>query len=145
MNEVTVRNIYNNGYGIEEGVDGMTTDFSKRLKKYREELKKDNSKWTQQYVADKISVARVTYTAYENGTKMPPVDTVNKIADLFDVSTDYLTGRSNHPNLSEIEDKEVDEEVDELLGILEQMPAEKREEMTKRILAYARGLSDASK
>lgn len=72
--------------------------FSNRLKNYREKLKANNSKWTQKYVADKIGVARVTYTAYENGTKMPPFDTINSIAELFDIKTDYLMGRTDKPN-----------------------------------------------
>lgn len=71
--------------------------FAKRLKSYREKLKQKDSKWTQKYVADKIGVARVTYTAYENGTKMPPFDTINNIAELFEVSTDYLMGRTDNP------------------------------------------------
>ncbi|MFE3576864.1 helix-turn-helix domain-containing protein [Lysinibacillus sp. NPDC059133] len=69
--------------------------FSKRLKACREKKKSSNPLWTQSYAADKIGVARTTYTAYENGTKTPPLDTVNLIADLFEVSTDYLLGRTD--------------------------------------------------
>ncbi|GFZ84658.1 hypothetical protein GCM10010978_26240 [Compostibacillus humi] len=76
------------------------TIFSQRLKNYRGKLKSQDSKWTQQYVANKIGVARVTYTAYENGTKMPPVDTVNSIAELFNIKTDYLLGRTDNPEPS---------------------------------------------
>lgn len=87
--------------------------FGKRLKSCREKIKKSDSKWTQKYVADKIGVARVTYTAYENGTKMPPFDTINNIAELFGVTTDYLMGRSENtsdeskrPTQSELTDKD---------------------------------------
>lgn len=69
--------------------------FGERLKKQREMKKSQNPQWTQQYVAKLIGVARPTYTAYENGTKEPPFDTLNKIADIFDVSIDYLQGRTN--------------------------------------------------
>lgn len=72
--------------------------FAKRLRYLRERKKNEDSKYTQGYVADLIGVARSTYTAYENGTKQPPIETVTKIADLFNVSTDYLVGRSNKPN-----------------------------------------------
>ncbi len=41
-------------------------------------------------MADKVGVARVTYTAYERGTKTPPLETVAKIANVLGVSTDYL-------------------------------------------------------
>ena len=69
--------------------------LGKRIKYQREKLKEQDNKYTQGYVAEIIGVARSTYTAYENGTKQPPVETINKIADLFNVSTDYLQGRTN--------------------------------------------------
>ena len=68
--------------------------FAKRLKAEREDLKQKDPKWTQEYIADLIGVARPTYTAYENGSKIPPMDTVNKLADIFNLTTDYLHGRS---------------------------------------------------
>ncbi|MDA2701384.1 helix-turn-helix transcriptional regulator [Bacillus cereus] len=67
--------------------------FGKKLKYLREERKKDNVKWTQTYVANQLGVARTTYTAYENDTKQPPMETILKIANLFSVSTDFLLGR----------------------------------------------------
>lgn len=67
--------------------------FGDRVKASRERKKRLDPKWTQEYVASKVGVARVTYTAYENGTKEPPIDTINKIADVLEVSADYLLGR----------------------------------------------------
>ena len=72
-------------------------DFARRLKECREKKKSEDANWTQRYVAEKIGMARTTYTAYENGTKMPPPDTINNIAILLDVSNDYLMGRTNIP------------------------------------------------
>lgn len=69
--------------------------FAERLKAEREALKQKDPKWTQEYLAELIGVARPTYTAYENGTKLPSMDTVNKLADIFDVDTDYLHGRTS--------------------------------------------------
>ncbi|QQK75501.1 helix-turn-helix transcriptional regulator [Salicibibacter cibarius] len=69
-------------------------DFSERLKYTRESKKEIEDNWTQQYVAEQIGVARSTYTAYERGTKQPSLDTVNALADLLDVSVDYLLGRT---------------------------------------------------
>lgn len=71
--------------------------FGDRLKAARERKKRFDPKWTQGYVATQVGVARTTYTAYENSTKEPPIDTINKIADLLEVSADYLLGRSNNP------------------------------------------------
>lgn len=73
--------------------------FGKRLKAERELKKNSDPKWTQEYVANLIGVARPTYTAYENGTKEPPIDTINKIADTFNVSIDYLQGRTDIKSL----------------------------------------------
>lgn len=116
--------------------------FSIRLKEYREKLKRSDKKWTQQYVADKVGVARVTYTAYEGGTKLPPIDTTNKIAELFDVTTDYLMGRSDDPRLSEREEKEVDLKTDELLDIINSMPdGDIRDELINEALAFVKGYS----
>ncbi|MGE6550835.1 helix-turn-helix domain-containing protein [Bacillus wiedmannii] len=67
--------------------------FGEKLKCLREEKKKDNAEWTQTYVANQLGVARTTYTAYENDTKQPPMETILKIANLFSVSTDFLLGR----------------------------------------------------
>ena len=75
--------------------------FAKRLKNEREKKKNADPKWTQGYVADIIGVARSTYTAYENGTKQPPLETVNNIAEVFNVSTDYLLGRIDDPSPSD--------------------------------------------
>lgn len=69
--------------------------FAIRLKELRELSKDVNSEWTQEYVAKKIGVARTTYTAYENGTKQPTLTTLIHISELFNVTTDYLLGRSN--------------------------------------------------
>ncbi len=78
--------------------------FARRLKACRERKKAEDPQWTQRYVAEQIGMARTTYTAYENGTKMPPADTINHIATLLDVSNDYLMGRTNertHYGMSE--------------------------------------------
>ncbi|MCY8354573.1 helix-turn-helix domain-containing protein [Bacillus haynesii] len=59
--------------------------FSKRLTMLRK-----SKNLLQKEVADKIGVARTTYASYEQGKREPDIETINKIADFFDVSTDYL-------------------------------------------------------
>ncbi|MEC1177307.1 helix-turn-helix transcriptional regulator [Metasolibacillus meyeri] len=100
---------------------------------------------TQKQLAEKINVTNVSVSGYESGNRTPDTDTLQLIADFFEVSTDYLLGRSNHPQLTAEKDLEVDAEVDELMKILEAMPLEERKEMEARILAYAQGLADAKK
>ena len=54
-------------------------------------------KLTQEEVAQKIGVARTTYAMYEQNSREPDNVTLQKLADFFDVSTDYLLGRTDNP------------------------------------------------
>ncbi|MGN0768805.1 MAG: helix-turn-helix domain-containing protein [Christensenellales bacterium] len=48
---------------------------------------------TQQYMADYLGCKRQTYTRYENDQREIDLDSLCKIADLFDVSVDFILGR----------------------------------------------------
>ncbi len=50
---------------------------------------------TQQKMADSIGVALRSYQCYETGTRSPSFDTLIRIADILECSTDYLLGRSD--------------------------------------------------
>ena len=50
---------------------------------------------TQKEVADKLGIHCTTYTKYETGASEPSFEMLNKLADLYDISTDYLFGRTN--------------------------------------------------
>jgi len=58
------------------------------------ELRK-NKKMTQTDVAHYLNIAQTTYTGYETGKYEPTIATLIKLADLFDVTIDYLVGVSN--------------------------------------------------
>lgn len=105
-------------------------EFARRLKDCRERLKNKNPKWTQGFVADKIGVARSTYTAYENGTKQPPIGTINALADLFEVSSDFLLGRTDSPHSSDQDEFEAwanDPRVAKLYSEFKESSEERRE------------------
>ncbi len=53
--------------------------------------------FTQQRVADAIGISRGAYANYEVGTREPDAETLSKLADLYQVSTDYLLGRTDDP------------------------------------------------
>ena len=61
-----------------------------RLKELRE-IKGLN----QQGLALKMSVSQSTISYYETGERTPDLDFLIQLADYFDVSIDYLVGRSN--------------------------------------------------
>jgi transcriptional regulator with XRE-family HTH domain len=45
--------------------------------------------------AKKMGIVRTTYSNYEAGNREPDNDTLKKIAEFFEVSTDYLLGRES--------------------------------------------------
>lgn len=62
------------------------------------ELRK-NHKYTQTYVADKIGCVLKSYQNYENGKVGIPLEFADKLASLYNVSIDYLIGRSEHETI----------------------------------------------
>ncbi len=54
-----------------------------------------SSRMTQAEIAEKLGISRSTIGMYETGAREPDFNTLEKIADLFNVDTDYLLGRSN--------------------------------------------------
>lgn len=52
---------------------------------------------TQKQLADAINVSEVSLQRFEYGSSRPSLDTLIALADLFDVSLDYLCGRSDEP------------------------------------------------
>jgi len=61
--------------------------FTQKLKKARE-----MSGYTQNEVAKKIHISRVSITQYENGTREPSIETLGILADFYCVSLDWLVG-----------------------------------------------------
>lgn len=52
---------------------------------------------TQKQLAESIKVQPASVQRFEYGTVRPSLDKLIALADLFDVSLDYLVGRSNDP------------------------------------------------
>ena len=50
--------------------------------------------YTQQELADKLGISRSTIGMYETGSREPDFETLELIADFFNVDIDYLIGRS---------------------------------------------------
>lgn len=67
--------------------------FGNRLTQLRK-----SHKMSQYDLADKLSFSRGQIANYEQGQRQPDYDTLQKLADFFDVSTDYLLGRTEDPS-----------------------------------------------
>ena len=67
-------------------------------------LKDLRGKRTQLEVAEAIEgLTREKLSHYEVGRSEPDLNTLNKLADFYRVTTDYLLGRSDYPHMTEAE------------------------------------------
>lgn len=64
--------------------------FNQRLKELR-----NSKRITQEKIAQALNIKRSTYAKYETGENQPDHETLQLLADFFNVSTDYLLGRSD--------------------------------------------------
>ncbi len=80
---------------------------------------------TQKEVAEKVGVARSTYALYETGERSPDVEVVKKLAEVLNVSGDYLIGNRH------VETRRYPTFFDEM----------QRRYGTKKLLAYMEALS----
>jgi len=62
--------------------------FQQRLREQRELYG-----LTQRDMAEKLEITQPSYIRYENGTSEPTQENLVHIADIFDVSVDFLLGR----------------------------------------------------
>lgn len=70
--------------------------FGSILKKLRLELNLN-----QKELADKIGISRSSIAMYETDQRTPDYETINALSDFFNVSSDYLLGRTNIRNYEE--------------------------------------------
>jgi transcriptional regulator with XRE-family HTH domain len=61
-------------------------------------LLRNEQKFGQKVIAGLLKVSVSTIGKYENDQRTPSPNTINKLADFFKVSTDYLLGRSEIRN-----------------------------------------------
>lgn len=67
--------------------------YGKRLR----DLRKSHNLTTTE-VGKKIHLAQSSYAAYETETRKPSLDKLELLANLYNVSTDYIIGLTDNPN-----------------------------------------------
>ena len=76
-------------------------EFSERLKKLRKQ-----AQLTQVDVAEKLGISQPAYASWERGVKKPTQKNLVKIAQVLNVSVDYLVGNSEE-NSDELDNMEL--------------------------------------
>ncbi|AUS87767.1 helix-turn-helix transcriptional regulator [Lysinibacillus capsici] len=68
--------------------------------KYGEILKRLRTEkgLSQKELTDLLTINRSTYARYETSSTQPDFETLSKLADFYDVSVDYLLGRTENKN-----------------------------------------------
>ena len=63
------------------------------------ELRK-NKKYTQVAVQMKTGIEQALLSKFENGERVPPTETLIRLADFYSVSIDYILYRSDVPDIN---------------------------------------------
>lgn len=74
-------------------------NFGERLRSLRKDID-----YSLRRMADELGISFSALGKYERNERQPDFDTLKKIAEYFDVSIDWLLGRSSHPELTTNED-----------------------------------------
>lgn len=64
--------------------------------------------YNQTYVAKQLGITQQAYANYERGARQPDNETLVKLADLFNVSVDYILGRTDDRNPNNSLDKQLE-------------------------------------
>lgn len=79
--------------------------LGKTIRELRESLK-----ISQKELAERIGISNVVLSRYELDDRKPDYDTLEKIADFFNVTTDYLIGRSDIKNPDQLTQESIKNE-----------------------------------
>ena len=62
-------------------------------------LLRKNRGYTQIAVQMKTGIEQSLLSKFENGERVPPTETLMRLADFYDVSIDYILCRTKNPNI----------------------------------------------
>ena len=78
-----------------------------RLKKLRKQ-----AGLTQKQIAEKIHVGQNSYSNWEKGNRTPIQPTIDKLAEILNTSSEYLTGITDDPTCIKISETDLDSAID---------------------------------
>ena len=70
-------------------------DMKNRLKELRK-----NRGYTQVSLQMQTGIEQALLSKFENGDRIPPTETLVRLADFYDVSIDYILCRTNKPEIN---------------------------------------------
>lgn len=96
--------------------------FGSRLRNLR-----DEKEWTQAYVGKAVGVSDRVIGYYEADNRFPKEERIiNALAELFNVSTDYLLGNTDirnysdfHPTLTAKDERDIQKELEKMMADLD--------------------------
>lgn len=100
--------------------------FGDRLKELRE-----SKHLKQSDLAKELGIGRTTLSNYELNNREPDFNILKKIANYFNVSTDYLLGNSTKKYLDEVD--QLEQEFEELRDKMKNISPSKRKKILKMI------------
>ena len=71
----------------------ISMDYRKRIR----DLREDHDK-TQTEIAEALGTSQTMYARYERGASELPIRHLIRLAEYYNVTTDYLLGRTERPN-----------------------------------------------
>lgn len=80
--------------------------------------------YNQKDAAEKIGIKNNSLSSYENDVRQPDLKTLKIIANLYEVTSDYLIGRSSNPKLTTEQDEQVKKETPEWMNLFNQLSKE---------------------
>lgn len=83
--------------------------FGNRLKALRKE-----KKLTQAQLGELLKTSHATINRYEKNIYQPDINTIKEIANIFNVTADYLLGMTDKRDVEIIEDKEIKKKLSEI-------------------------------